>query len=122
MSKKLNGKIGYCDNRSLRLKDKRGRYLTGGHYVYIREDNKNGTCNVNIITSLEQSKEQYVPNKMRQVRKGQTYLIPYYDANFSKLSGIKLNSSIVVPTKNLRNIGTKRIKQKHQFFVGKFGK
>ena len=46
------GKIGYCNNATLVLKDMYGKSLKGGHYVYIREV-YNDRCNVNVITSLE---------------------------------------------------------------------
>ena len=122
MSKKLTGKIGYCDNRSLRLKDKQGRYISDGHYVYIREDNKNGTCNVNVVTSLEEQSGRYSLNKIKQVRKGNTYSIPKYDANFSLWSGINKHPVENVRTDKIVDIGKKRIKKRHLFYIGKFMK
>ena len=46
------GKIGYCSNAALGIKDIHGKPQKGGHYVYIREV-YNDRCNVNVITSLE---------------------------------------------------------------------
>ena len=37
--KKLKNKIGYCSNSNLHGL----QHLSGGHYVYIRKVNKNGT-------------------------------------------------------------------------------
>lgn len=56
--KKIKGKIGFCDNATLGIKDLNGNPLNGGHYVYIREINGN-KCNVNVITSLEYANGNY---------------------------------------------------------------
>ena len=122
MSKKLTGKIGYCDNHNLRLKDKQGRYIPGGHYVYIREDNKNGTCNVNVVTSLEELSGRYSLNKLKQVRNGNIYVIPKNDANFSRWSGISHNAINNIATTTIQDIGKKKIRHRHKFFVNKFMK
>lgn len=120
MSKKLTGKIGYCDNRSLRLKDKQGRFIPGGHYVYIRNDNKNGTCDVNVVTSLEDKNRTYSENKLKQVRSGNTYAIPKYDANFNLWSGITKTPISNVKTSSILYVGKKKIRKRHKFFIGKF--
>ena len=117
MSKnKYKGKIGYCDNKYLGIKS------SGGHYVYIREVNKNGTCDVNVITSLENKNKQYNFNKLKQVRKGNTYAIPKYDANFTLWSGVNKTPIKNVKTSKITNIGKKKIKKRHFFFIGKFMK
>lgn len=114
--KKIKNKIGYVDNKFLKGLE----HISGGHYVYIRNIDENGKCDVNIITSLERGKENYQIDKLRQVRKGNTYSIPYFDANFTEWSGI--NNSVIsdVDIKNIKNIGSKKIKDKHKYFIDKY--
>ena len=50
---KIKNKIGYCDDKDLGIKK------SGGHYVYINSVNKNGTCNVNVVTSLENKDKKF---------------------------------------------------------------
>ena len=115
---KIKGKIGYVENKNLKGLE----HLSGGHYVYINEDNKDGTCNVNVVTSLESGKEQYSLHKLRHVRKGNTYPIPFYDANFSKWSGITRKSINNVLVADIKDIGKKKIKRRHKFYIGKYMK
>jgi hypothetical protein len=117
MSKKVIGKIGYCDNKNLNgLKT-----LNGGHYVYIRSINKEtGLCAVNTVTSLEADKECYKHNKLRHVRKGNIYSIPVYDANFTRWSGITKSPIRDVKITDIKDIGKKKIRARHKFFIGKF--
>lgn len=113
---KLKGKIAYCDNKNLPgLK-----HLKGGHYVYIREVDKNGKCSVNIVTSLENDNKDLQLNKIKQVRKGNTYPIPKIDGTFTKWSGINKNPIKNVNVENLIDVGKKQIKRRHHFFIGKF--
>lgn len=114
MSKKIKNKIGYCDNKDLKIQK------SGGHYVYIRNINKNGKCDVNVITSLEDKNNKIVESKIRQVRKGNTYAIPKYDATFSRWSGVTKTPIRNVDVKKIKDIGRKQIKQRHNFFIGKF--
>lgn len=121
--KKTNvGKIGYCDNKTLGIKGADGKILNGGHYVYIRE--KNGDkCNINVITSLEYQNGNYNAKKIRKVRDGKIYAIPKSDADFSRWSAINLDGNINdIPISRIHNIGEKKIKSRHKFFVGKFTK
>lgn len=113
---KIKNKIGYCDNRALRINK------AGGHYVYIRKVNNNGTCDVNVITSLEDKNRQYNFNKIKQVRNGNTYAIPKYDSNFSLWSGVNKTPIKNVKISRITNIGKKKIKRRHNFFIGKFMK
>lgn len=123
MSKKQYvGKIGYCDNKDLNIRDKKGRIIQGGHYVYIREQNGN-KCNVNIITSLEDKNGKFYFEKIDKVKKGYVYPIPKKDGNFRQWSGINLDGNINnVELSKIKNVGQKSIKRRHKFFVGKFTK
>lgn len=116
--KDLKYKIGFCRNKYLKGLEN----ISGGHYVYINSVNKNGTCNVNVITSLETSKENYSVNKLKQVRKGNTYAIPCYEANFKKWSGITKNSINNVEINKIVNIGNHKISDKQIKIFSKFYK
>ena len=118
MSKNVKGKIAYCDNKNLKGLE----HLPGGHYVYIRDVDKNGKCNVNVVTSLESAHNQYNNNKLKHVRKGNVYPIPVYDSNFSKWSGITKTPITNVDINSLKSIGVKDIKRRHKFYIGKFCK
>lgn len=125
MSKKKKqyvGKIGYCDNRTLGIKGADGKPLNGGHYVYIRE--KNGDkCNINVITSLEDRKGIYDLRKVGKVKYGLLYPIPKGEADFTRWSAINLDGNIRnIPISRIQDIGSKKIKSRHKFFVGKFTK
>ena len=112
--KSFVGKIGYCENINLPGVN----VSTGGHYVYIKKiDGKK--CDVNVISSLEDNKGVVNSSRLKQVRKGNIYPIPIYDANFIRWSGIggntikNVNISDIKPSK-------KFIKKRHKFYVGKF--
>lgn len=116
------GKIGFCSNASLGLVDKYGKPLKGGHYVYIREMHGN-TCDVNVITSLEDKKQNVYDYKLQKVKKGYLYPVPKKDANFNQWSAINLDSNVKdVKITDIQNIGSKKIKNRHKWFVGKFHK
>lgn len=132
------GKIGYCDNKSLGLTDKYGKPLKGGHYVYIREMDGN-KCNVNVITSLEKihynqygkpAKDKYgeiqtdlVDYKIDKVKKGYLYPVPKDDSNFKLWSAVNLDGNINdVKISDIKDIGQKKMKRRHSWFVGKFHK
>lgn len=122
MSKNYVGKIGYCDNKVLGIRDKNGKILKGGHYVYIREQN-GSKCDVNVITSLEDKNGNFKLRKLDKVRKGYVYPIPKDDADFSQWSAINLDGNITnINLASIKNIGSKSIKRRHKFFVGKFTK
>lgn len=133
------GKIGYCDNKALGLTDKNGKPLKGGHYVYIREMQGANKCNVNVITSLERVRRDtkgkplkdrygtlitdYTEPKIDKVKKGYLYPIPKSDSNFTEWSAINLDGNIKnVKTSDIQNIGHRKIKDRHKWFVGKFTK
>lgn len=130
------GKIGYCNNATLGLKDTYGKPLKGGHYVYIREV-YNDRCNVNVITSLEtvrrdrrgfvvkdrygEPQTEFVPLKIEKVKRGYLYPIPKKDADFPLWSAVNLDGNIKgVKIADIKNIGSKSMKRRHKFFVGKF--
>ena len=115
MSKSISGQVGYCENRYLKGLEK----IPGGHYVYITRNNKDGTCEVNVITSLENTAKTFNTQKLKQVKYGNTYSIPYKDANFTRWSGVTHNS-INVKLNKIQDIGKKKIKDKHKFYLGKF--
>ena len=122
-NKKVKGKIGYCDNSILGIKDKFGNPLKGGHYVYIRDTDNNGKCNVNIITSLEDKNGNFNIFKLGKVKRGYLYPIPKNDAGFSRWSAINLDGNIKgVDLSKIKDIGKVNMKRRHRFFVGKFTK
>ena len=111
--KNLKGKIGFIDNRDLRIpKD-------GGHYAYIRSYDK-GRCDVNLITSLDDGRN-FQNAKIEKVRKGFLYPIPKGDCNFAKWSGINLTVLRDIPANKIKPT-KKYIKKRHRFYVGKFGR
>jgi hypothetical protein len=113
--KSLVGKIGYCDNANL------GIPKPGGHYVYIRELN-GGKCDVNVVTSLEYTSNNFNTNRITNIKKGNTYAIPFKDANFTKWSGINHTPIQNVKISDIQKIGNKKIKRRHHFFIRKFMK
>lgn len=138
LKKNYVGKIGYCENTALGLKDRNGKYLKGGHYVYIREMNGD-KCNVNVITSLERIRRgkngkplkdrygdfitDYTEQKIDKVKKGYLYPVPKADSNFIEWSAINLDGNIKnVKISDIQNIGYRKIKDRHKWFVGKFTK
>lgn len=123
LKKSYVGKIGFCDNKILGIKDKDGKVVKGGHYVYIREMQDNGKCNVNIITSLEDKRGNFDNFKLGKVKRGYLYPIPQTDADFTRWSAVNLDGNIKgVKVADIQNIGSRKIKQRHKFFVGKFTK
>ena len=121
--KKTNvGKIGYCDNKTLGIKGADGKILNGGHYVYIREV-KGGKCNVNVITSLEDKYGNFNNFKLGKVKRGYLYPIPKNDIDLPRWSAVNLDGNINdIKVSDIKNIGSKKIKTRHKFFVGKFTK
>ena len=114
--KKIKGQIGYCDNKNLPGLE----HVPGGHYVYIRDVKPNGKCDINVVTSLEDNNNNVNYKKIRQVKKGNTYSIPLYDADFTRWSGINKTPICNVDVSKIQDIGKKKIKTRHKFFIGKF--
>lgn len=116
---KIKGKIGYCDNRDLQLRDRHGNILTGGHYVYIRKYYKNtGTCVVSTCTSLEDNYGNIKTQKMKLLRDGKTYPVPKKDSNFPKWTGV--NKTVIYVNKSkISRVNKKRIKKRHKLIIGK---
>lgn len=113
------GKIAFCTNAVLGLKDKKGEILPGGHYVYIRSFDGD-VCDVNIVTSLERKRFDYTPRKITNVSYGNTYPIPRNDANFTKWSGINHDVIRGIKIGDLQDIGNKSIKKRHHYYIRKF--
>lgn len=113
---KYKNKIGYCDNKNLHGLEN----VPGGHFVFIRKIKKNGICDVNVITSLEKNSNQFNLDKIKHVKKGNTYPIPYFDANFTKWSGVTHNPIKNVDLSSIKDIDKKHIKRRHFFFIGKY--
>lgn len=118
---KYVGKIAWCDNQNLRIKDKSGSILKGGHYVFVRKKNKNKTYSVSTFTSLEDKNGSINNNQMIQVRKGNIYQFPANDCNFSRWTGLNKNS-IVVKHDSLTLSKSKKIKRKHYYMFNKHKK
>lgn len=133
------GKIGFCDNEKLGLTDKYGNPMKGGHYVYIREMKGASKCNVNVITSLERVRRgkdgkplkdrygnpiaDYTAPKIDKVKRGYLYPIPKSDSNFTEWSAINLDGNIKgVKISDIQNIGYRKMKRRHKWFVGKYTK
>ncbi len=110
------GKIGFCNNYYLNINK------VGGHYVLIHDIDKKGNCDVSVVTSLEDINHVYNLKKLKYVRNGYTYQIPFNDSNLARWSGIDLSSTKKVDISNISNIGVKHLKRKHLFYVGKFRK
>ena len=125
MSKKKKqyvGKIGYCDNATLGIKDKYGKFVKGGHYVYIREM-RGDKCNVNIITSLEDRHGNFDGFKLGKAKRGFLYPVPQSDTDLIRWSAINLDGNINgIKVSDIQNIGSKSIRRRHKFFVGKYTK
>lgn len=138
IKKSLVGKIGYVDNKVLGFVGKGGKPLKGGHYVYIRETD-GARCNVNVITSLEQLQRdqrgrivkdrygepltEFVPWKIEKVKRGYLYPVPKKDSDFSLWSAINLDGNVNgIKIADIKNIGYKKMKRRHSWFVDKFHK
>lgn len=118
--KQLVGKIGYCSNQSLGILNSQGNY-NGGHYVYIQKLNKDGTCNVNVVTSLEDSHGNFDMRKLAKVKRGQLYCVPKKDLSLRRWSALNLDTIKNVRTNRI-SIQNIKMKKRHRFFVGKYSK
>lgn len=72
MSKNIKNKIGYVDNKYLGINKPKG------HYVYIRKVNNDGTCDVNVVTSLEDRNAKLDFKKIKQVIVFALYRVVYF--------------------------------------------
>ena len=89
--------------------------------MYIRKVHGN-KCDVNLVTSLTEPTGELIENKIKKVKKGYLYPIPYKDANFSRWSAFDLSIIKNVDVSKVVSIGEKSVKRRHKFFVGKFSK
>lgn len=108
------GSVCYCLNKDLPKLEK----IKGGHYVYVYEINNNETANVCVITSLESESNVFTQRKIKRLKHGFAYAVPYKDANFTKWSGVNLNLikgvklSCLKPTdKDFKSIHKKILKE-----------
>ena len=60
-----------------------------GHYVYIKKRYKDYAI-VNLITSLEKGPYEYNVKKLKHIRLGKLFAIPYNKSNFNRWSAIDL--------------------------------
>lgn len=90
--------------------------------MYIRE--KNGDkCNINVITSLEDKNGNFNNFKLGKVKRGYLYPIPKNDIDLPRWSAVNLDGNINdIKVSDIKNVGSKKIKTRHKFFVGKFTK
>ncbi len=120
IKRRFLGKIGFCDNSVLGIKGENGKFIKGGHYVYIREVNGE-KCDINVITSLENKNEFFQIEKLKKVKRGLLYPVPKDDANFTQWSAVNLDGNINnIPLSKISKIGYRSMKKRHRFFVGKY--
>ena len=118
MSKsKYNGKIGYVKNKDLGI----AILSHNGHYVYINKDN-GSTCDVNVVTSLEDKFGKLDRHKIKKVKQGYVYPIPKKDSNFTRWSGVILKPIKNIDKNKIIDLNYKKIKQRYKWFIGKFGR
>lgn len=111
----IKNKIGYIENKKIpKLKN-----IPGGHYVYIR-DVYSTKCTENTITSLEYHNGKFKNERIKNIKKGNIYPIPKKDSNFQLWSGVSFNPIKNVKIKDIKDIGKKKIKKRHRFFINKF--
>lgn len=115
-AKNLKYKIGYCENKHLKGVE---NAKSKGHYVLIRKVNKDGTCDVNTFTSLEEH-GKFKSNKINHIKNGNIYPIPKNDANFKIWTGCTNHAIKNVKITDIKDIGKKKIKQRHLFYIGKY--
>lgn len=131
MSFKFNGKIGLCNNSD--LPDLQSN--EGMHYVYIRKTKNRNKVDVHTLTTIENVIKddkhsipivinkhgdiRYIdPKKIRAIRNGNLYPIPFYQSNLTKWVGIT-RKPIKNVDKNKIIITNKKIWKRHKFIVGK---
>lgn len=119
--KKLLGQIFYVENSKLPSFDKSTK--TKGHYVFVSSVNdKKKTCDVNIITSLEGGKYQFITKRLIKVRSGLLYPIPFKDATFTRYSAANLSLVHNVKQSDLQAAKSKKISKEHWSIINKFSK
>lgn len=107
--KTLIGKIGWCNKRTLGLKQ--------GHYVFIRKKKKNGLCDVNTLTSIGTGDGHYQLTKVKKIEQGIIYPIPKSDDTLPKFGGIDKRVIRDVPLSKIYEIGRYRVKKKHYPYI-----
>ena len=107
------GKIGWCDSDVLGL--------SRGHYVYIRKV-RNGKCEVNTFTSIEDDDEFLDFRKVKKIKTGEIYPIPKSDLTLRKFSGIDHRVIKNISIHDIKNKGRFRIKNRHKHYIYKYMK
>jgi hypothetical protein len=111
-TKPKTGLVGYVENKNL------GIPISGGHYVYIRSV-KDGKCEVNVITSLENKQFDFDKNKISKIKYGYVYALPRGETNFTLWSGVKNEIKTIDPAK-IKSVGNRYICPRHQKIIEKY--
>ncbi len=107
------GKIGWCSAETLGL--------DVWHYVYIRKV-KNGKCEVNTLSSIEDSRGRIEIPKVRYIEKGILYPIPSKDTNAPRFSGIDKRVIKNIDIRDIKQKGSIKIKGRHKHYINKYMK
>lgn len=76
-----------------------------------------------MITSLEDKNGNFNNFKLGKVKRGYLYPIPKNDIDLPRWSAVNLDGNINdIKVSDIKNVGSKKIKTRHKFFVGKFTK
>lgn len=107
------GKIGWCNGNTLGL--------ARGHYVYIRKV-KNGKCDVNTFSSIEDKNGRIEIPKVNYIKDGQLYPIPKKDVTLPRFSGIDKRVIRNISIHDIKYKGSKTIKNRHKHYIDKYMK
>ena len=76
---------------------------------------------MDIVSSLEKNGEIDL-DRMKKIRKGYLYPIPFRDANFKRWSAFRDRPIYNVSLSDVTLGGCKKVKKRHLFYVGKYFK
>lgn len=110
--KYYEGKVGWCDSNTLGL--------SSGHYVFIRKVKRNGLCDINTLTSIENRNGRYEIPKIDMIKKGVIYPIPKNDDSLRRFGGVDKRIIKNVPLEKINNLGNNYIKRKHHYYIKKY--
>lgn len=110
--KYYEGKVGWCDKDTLGL--------SLGHYVFIRKIKKNGLCDVNTLTSIEDNDGYFNISKIKKIKNGVIYPIPKSDDTLRKFGGVDKRVIKNVPINKIQNLGFNSIKKRHHYYIKKY--
>ena len=111
----------------------RDKYATAIHKKTLRDngvkvlsamENIPDTPEGIILESLLEGMNQYYSAELSQkVKRGMLYPIPKDEANFTQWSAVNLDGNINnIPLKKITKIGSRSIKTRHKFYIGKYTK